>query len=324
MTSEIMLHVLLSALLFAQLMGNADCGPIKEAKKALQEDWIMRALHYMERNPETLNELMSQDYTLTEGDIVLSADRNAVESVWMTREIPYLITEDLASRTEDILSAMAMLSEHTCVKFHNRTSETNYLIFKPSKGCASYVGFIGGEQPVFVGPPCTVGNIVHEILHALGFHHEHTREDREKYITVLNHNIMEGMERNFEKKPGETFGLPYDIISIMHYGREFFSSNGLPTIVPKGDVMEMGQRVKLTDMDIQRVRHLYSCDFPENTLEIESSEVVQQEDAHWSRFIYSDEISADKTEENHKTATTRPSAAMQQQTAASRGCKNTS
>lgn len=58
--------------------------------------------------------------------------------------------------------------------------------------CASYVGFIGGAQPVLVGPLCFMGNIVHEILHALGFHHEHTRKDRDQYITILSHNIMEG------------------------------------------------------------------------------------------------------------------------------------
>lgn len=54
------------------------------------------------------------------------------------------------------------------------------------------MGFIGGEQPLFVGPPCIVGNIVHEVLHALGFHHEHTRKDREQYITVVPNNIMKG------------------------------------------------------------------------------------------------------------------------------------
>lgn len=59
--------------------------------------------------------------------------------------------------------------------------------------CASFVGIIGGLQPIFMGSKCKVGNIVHEILHALGFHHEHTRMDRDQYITVLHHNVMEGM-----------------------------------------------------------------------------------------------------------------------------------
>lgn len=54
------------------------------------------------------------------------------------------------------------------------------------------MGVIGGAQPVFVGPLCAMGNIVHEILHALGFHHEHTRKDRDQYVTVLSNNIMKG------------------------------------------------------------------------------------------------------------------------------------
>lgn len=58
--------------------------------------------------------------------------------------------------------------------------------------CASFVGLKGGEQPVFVGPQCMVGNTAHEILHALGFHHEHTRMDREQHITVIHSNIMPG------------------------------------------------------------------------------------------------------------------------------------
>jgi len=108
------------------------------------------------------------------------------------------------------------------------------------------VGVIGGEQPVFIAPQCMLGNIVHEILHALGFHHEHTRTDRRKYVRILHHNIMSGnvreppciilsqcccvsaerkphgcvpgMEKNFNEHPGNTFNLPYDITSIMHYG----------------------------------------------------------------------------------------------------------
>lgn len=37
-------------------------------------------------------------------------------------------------KKNDILSAMAMVSEHTCVSFHNQTSEINYLLFQSSKG----------------------------------------------------------------------------------------------------------------------------------------------------------------------------------------------
>ncbi|KAK5900283.1 hypothetical protein CgunFtcFv8_025253 [Champsocephalus gunnari] len=254
-----MLHLILAALLLAQSAKDVASGPLREDSDATTEDWITRVLNYMESNPETLEELMTEDYAVTEGDIMLSSDRNAVDSVWPSTRIPFTISPESESRTWGILSAMAMVSRHTCVSFHRRTSETNYLTFVMSKGCASFVGCIGGEQPVFVGPQCTRGNIVHEILHALGFDHEHTRSDRDQYVTVLHRNIMEGKERNFQKAKGQTFGLEYNAASIMHYGGEFFSDNGLPTIVSKEEVMNMGQRKKMTDSDVQRVRLLYSC-----------------------------------------------------------------
>ncbi|XP_034088784.1 low choriolytic enzyme-like isoform X2 [Gymnodraco acuticeps] len=213
-----MLHLILAALILVQSSKDVTSSPLREADDATQDDWITKVLNYMESNPETLEELMTEDFAVMEGDIMLLNDRNAVESVWPSRAIPFTISPELESRKQVILSAMDMVSEHTCVSFHRRTSETNYLTFGTSKGCASYVGFIGGEQLVYVGSQCMMGNIVHEIMHALGFHHEHTRNDRDQYITVLHHNIMEGKERNFKKQNGETFGLDYNAASIMHYG----------------------------------------------------------------------------------------------------------
>ncbi|XP_040914333.1 astacin-like metalloendopeptidase [Toxotes jaculatrix] len=274
---SVMLRLLLTALLF---VGNVNSSPIRESKKEHLRDWLIMALHYMDSNPETLEELMSENSAVLEGDMILSSDRNAVEHTWPTQEIPYAISPELASRTEDFLSAMAMVSEHTCVSFHKRTTETNYLLFKTSKGCASYVGLIGGEQPVFIAPQCNVGNIIHEILHALGFHHEHTRTDREQHITILTHNIMAGMEKNFKKQQGKTFDLPYDISSIMHYGRSFFSANGLPTIIANHNVKDMGQRVKMTETDIERVRRLYNCGATKKQTEKENGDAEKEKDTN--------------------------------------------
>ncbi|XP_042372477.1 low choriolytic enzyme-like [Plectropomus leopardus] len=266
---------------------------------------------------------MNRNSALLQGDMMLNTDRNAVESTWPTPEIPYVISSDLESRTDDIVSAMSMVSEHTCVSFHTRTSETNYLLFVNSKGCASYVGFIGGEQPMFIGPPCRVGNIVHEILHALGFHHEHTRTDREQHVSILQHNIMDGMERNFQKQQGQTFDLRYDVKSIMHYGSGFFSANGLPTIVAKSDVKGMGQRDRMTETDVQRVRRLYSCDAPkpetEEKEEKKSSEVKKEEDINTP--LFQDEASAHRGQVTSAPAS--PSVSLQLRDAATRGHTDT-
>lgn len=123
-----------------------------------------------------------------------------------------------------------------------------------TSSCASYVGCQGGEQPVYFSSTCSVGNLCHEIMHALGMYHEHNRQDRDQYITIEWDNIKEGehvnqtrvkrwnlfhfnehglktvlwfffflpegKEKNFDIKNGETFGLPYDLKSIMHYGEQ--------------------------------------------------------------------------------------------------------
>ncbi|XP_035525215.1 astacin-like metalloprotease toxin 1 [Morone saxatilis] len=125
--------LLLAVLLFVQLP-EVDSSPIREAEGAPLENQFSRVVQYMNSNPETLEELMTDNYALLEGDIVLSSDRNAVQNIWPTPEIPYTISWELVSRTGDILSAMAMVSQHTCVSFHKRTSETNYLLFEPSNG----------------------------------------------------------------------------------------------------------------------------------------------------------------------------------------------
>ncbi|XP_050977666.1 astacin-like metalloendopeptidase [Labeo rohita] len=204
------------------------------------------------------------DYAVQEGDILLPNDRNAVSQLWPevngSLSVPYEIDFVIEDRTEHILNALKMISENTCVRFHPHTNETDYLHFEYGEGCASYVGCMGGEQPLLIGPHCKEGNICHEVLHSLGFHHEHSRFDRGDHITILNENIASGKEDNFVKKIGNTLGLQYDLGSILHYGNNYFSRNGKPTILPKESGVKIGQRSHLSDLDVQRIRKLYRCD----------------------------------------------------------------
>ena len=71
--------------------------------------------------------------------------------------------------------------------------------------------------------------IVHELVHTLGFVHEHTRPDRDDFISVNMDNIQLGKEKNFEiRKHGtsdffekgnvNSKNTPYDVLSLLHYG----------------------------------------------------------------------------------------------------------
>ncbi|KAF4517887.1 hypothetical protein B566_EDAN001841 [Ephemera danica] len=104
-----------------------------------------------------------------------------------------------------------------------------------------------------------VGTAIHELLHTIGFYHEQSRSDRDNYVTINYNNIEPGMANNFDISDTITFGVPYDYGSVMHYGRNFFSKNGLDTIVPKDNWVTIGQRTHLSNSDIAKIRRMYKC-----------------------------------------------------------------
>ena len=106
--------------------------------------------------------------------------------------------------------------------------------------------------------------ILHEIGHAIGFWHEHTRPDRDDYIDVLYSNILPNYLKNFEKlNPDITddFGVGYDYNSIMHYNYDYFARlSGTTTLNAKAGGIPLGQAVQLSPSDILQSNLLYNCD----------------------------------------------------------------
>ena len=92
-----------------------------------------------------------------------------------------------------------------CVTFKEQTDgQADYMeIVKASSGCGSNVGRQGGVQYLRLGEECFAtgfGVIAHEMMHVLGFFHEHVREDRNNYITVHDELIAPGMTNSTTKR----------------------------------------------------------------------------------------------------------------------------
>lgn len=136
-------------------------------------------------------------------------------------------------------------------------------------GCFSSVGYQSGEQqlnlaPNDLGKGCfRKGTIVHEFLHALGFFHMQSAADRDDYVTIVWENINPQHVHNFKKYNESVithFGVKYDYESVMHYHKTAFSMNDEDTIVPKDPNAEIGQRIGLSDGDIERLNKMYQCE----------------------------------------------------------------
>ncbi len=179
---------------------------------------------------------------------------------WPGGRIPYTIDPALPN-PQRVLDAVAHWNQQLggAITLTPRTSEAAYVTFVPGSGCSSYVGFNNlAAQSIWLADTCSTGNAIHEIGHAVGLYHEHTREDRNTFVRVRYENIDPNRAFNFDQQiTGASDIGGYDYGSIMHYGAYAFSTNGQPTIetIPAG--IPIGQRNGLSAGDIAGARTLY-------------------------------------------------------------------
>ncbi|XP_022602770.1 high choriolytic enzyme 1-like [Seriola dumerili] len=210
---------------------------------------------------------------LTHGDIVPNLNRNADPCTargckWRKRgryvRVPVSISSTYTSNERNIIiRALLTFHESTCIRFvWRRWWHRNYLYFFSGSGCWSYLGRQSRGQRVSLRKNgCLYRDTVqHEVLHALGFHHEQVRSDRDQHVNILFQNIRPGVESNFQKVQTNNLNTPYDFESVMHYSKFAFSKNGQPTIVAKSDPnLNFGQATTMSANDIARVNALYQC-----------------------------------------------------------------
>lgn len=151
------------------------------------------------------------------------------------------------------------------MRFIQRTSEAAYVEVINGNGCTSYLGRRGSKQSLSLSKAGCVskGSVMHEFIHALGFSHMHNHVDRDKFIKIFIENVAAESRSNFAKVNVFGYGdfaTPYDLLSVMHYPRKAFSSNGRDTIVPidSSYYNRIGSS-QLSDGDAMRIRNMYQC-----------------------------------------------------------------
>lgn len=179
--------------------------------------------------------------------------------LWPKSQIPYEVASSAHASTADIRSAIEELNQ-TSLKLRPRApSDADYVVFtNDDAGCWSYLGRIGGAQPIQIGPECPRGSVIHEILHAAGFLHEQSRNDRDQHVQIVWDEIIAGERSQFETRPDLSYDVgPYDYASILHYGPRAFSRTGKPTIIPKIPGVTIGQREGLSALDRAAIETVY-------------------------------------------------------------------
>ncbi|XP_013873453.1 high choriolytic enzyme 1 [Austrofundulus limnaeus] len=217
----------------------------------------------------------ASDTILVEGDMVAPKSRNAMKCfssnscLWKQSAdglvtIPYVIGSEFGAHEKQVIEgAIKVFAKETCIRFTPRKSESDYINFVSKTGCYSELGRKGGMQELSLNKlGCIYGGIAqHEMNHALGFQHEQTRSDRDKYVKINFENITPSTAYNFEKHDTNNLDTPYDYSSIMHYGKDAFSvAPGKDSITPIPNAnVQIGQRNGLSSLDIKRIKKLYGC-----------------------------------------------------------------
>ncbi len=181
---------------------------------------------------------------------------------WPKATMPYVIDPDIPN-SQRILDGIAHWNTKTQFHIVPRNGEANYVHFIRSTtldaACSSYLGMMGGGQPIATTDNCPTGSVIHELGHAWGLEHEQVRSDRNGNVTVLYQNMDKRFMYNFDQALTSSRDAGYyDFDSIMHYPATGFTRNGQDSMetVPVG--IPIGQRNGLSAGDIDGISRAYN------------------------------------------------------------------
>ncbi|KAL5277316.1 hypothetical protein ACFFRR_002511 [Megaselia abdita] len=243
-------------LLVALFIGIASCVPLQKVSHpdVVDGDMILTPMQkemlFSPNSPLSRNGLINEWFRWENGIIYYQLDPSVPNSL---RQL--------------IFTSLAKIEAATCLHFvQGANAEGHYIhVTNTNTGCWAYIGYIHQVQGLNLGPGCEwESTVIHEFLHAVGFHHQQCSFDRDDYVEIHLENVEEDQRHNFDKYTSDVvtaYGTRYDYDSIMHYDAYAFSMNGKPTMVAKilPDGANMGLAQEMSDIDIYRINMMYKC-----------------------------------------------------------------
>jgi hypothetical protein len=220
---------------------------------------------------------MKQGFAVAFGDVLLGKPmrdmangttgvfRLEAPRLWSQATIRYAIDPKIP-HPERIEQGLRHVSENSPLRFELAVDNTDDgIVFEPSEElCGSYMGQLGGLQPILFADHCTWNDAVHEVLHAVGFPHEHSRADRDLYVRVLFNNIAEPFLPQFDIAPTPVLDVltatGFDYGSVMIYPKNAFAKDSsletLQSLNPDFQIAPSQQG--LSAIDKERLFRLFS------------------------------------------------------------------
>ena len=210
-------------------------------------------------------------FAIAFGDIILGVPSQEIPDgqgyaaapkvmLWESREIPFHIQADFPN-PERVYAALELFRD-TPILFVPYEGQPDAIVFEGREGhCKSYLGRVGGLQPIWLSDNCYPQQIAHEIMHALGFIHEHSRIDRDRYVEIVWDNIQEEYKNQFAVVPSQLMisvdGTPFDYKSIMIYPERSFSKTENSVTIRSRDNSTIAPSEGLSENDKLRLHSIY-------------------------------------------------------------------
>jgi hypothetical protein len=201
-------------------------------------------------------------------ELAIGLDGNFGGTTWNGGNVPFAYDASVTAAMQAAMAAaMQEIANVVNVHFVPRTAETDYLVIRDSTINSSAVGRIGGPQLVHVFNWNVRFEVVHVLMHVLGYWHEHQRPDRDQYVAVQTANVDPTRSNDFDIVPtGNSRGRPYDFDSVMHFAGTEGGIGGAITLLvlpPNTNLQNsIGQRTHLSTGDVDALRLVYGSSVP--------------------------------------------------------------